>query len=312
MKFWIETENLAIDTEEVSAHFYELCKQKTEWDSSQGDNNQIWTSPESELLVIAVIEYKHVVDILTEKLEAVWSTDGEVLEKIKQLDDVLKNNHKATLIKIHPTTASVPYWLVEKKERFAITERVAHYKKLEEEACRGRSPEDAYGEIYEITRFRNLEGIPSDIPGSCLYELKLIKEYKCLEGHVLLPTVQTNANVHPIDDELKKNVETPPPPKEKKPYVTDAEKAKILSWIAKRKSGLQEEKQMVCDWLLERMEGKTRDAIAQNGAYKEYKARFERKRLGDTKQKKTRPVKAFNDHIGYETNMMRDKILGDT
>jgi len=30
MKFWIEAENLAIDTEEVSAYFYELCKQKAE------------------------------------------------------------------------------------------------------------------------------------------------------------------------------------------------------------------------------------------------------------------------------------------
>jgi hypothetical protein len=173
MRFWIETENLAEDTGEVSDYFYALCKQKAE-----RDGNQIWESPDRKIRVIAVVEPDYVIANLDTKLATKWSAKAEDLEKVKSLDDIFRDDSKAMLIKIYHITTNAPDWLHDKKDRFDATDRVSYYKRMFKDTVNSGNFVE---EMCEIERLRNIEGIPTDVPSGWLCELSLINGYKLLE-----------------------------------------------------------------------------------------------------------------------------------
>jgi hypothetical protein len=208
MKFWIETDNLAVDTEEVSDHFYDLCRQKAERDS-----NRLWESPGREMLVIVLSPTEMDEYDLYEKLDAVWSEDVSFARKAKLLDDVSPQD---TLIKIYPTIPNVPYRLVEKKKCYTVS----YYRYMELNGF-------YYGSIEEM-------------PGMCHFTYKLIEEYKVLEKYALPPSVQGDATKRPSgkkSDNLGTPLGTPSTPEPKKP---GRQGNKLYDWFAKKQQEYRE------------------------------------------------------------------------
>jgi len=290
MKFCIETENLAIDTVEVSDHFYKLCKQRAEQGYQEWSSNQIWESPERDVLVIAVIESGHEIADLAKKLEVAWSVDVDVLEKIEQLDDVLKWDNKVVLIKIYRATANVSYNIAKKKDSFCTTERAAYYKKLHEDASRRKNN----AELREISCRENLEEIPH-IPKYWFYELELIKGYRCLEVHATLSNEQGDSDMTPTEEDN-------PPLKKTRgiPDLTDPKvQCKVYAWLRDNEPTLPDEDKIICKWLVQRMKGEGWIDIARNPEYET--------------QRKGKKHRAFSRDIQYKTEtLLVEKIMKDS
>jgi len=254
MKFWIEAENLAIDTEEVSAYFYELCKQKAEH-----GGNLVWESPGREILVIAVIKTGLSISNLVKELKTAWSGGADFMDKVKRLDSAIQQHKEDTeknagkgknkgkdvedyyrpqtdmLIKVYPAPANVPYWLIEKKDCY----KVSDYKKRWEDAFFTSYTD----EEREVDRLRVLEGIPKDMPGSCTLVFQLIEEYKRLEEYATIPLPT------PKEDEFSED-ETDAEPGLNDPSVQN----KIYAWLRNYEHTLSEAEKTASEWLIKRME----------------------------------------------------------
>ena len=318
MKFCIETENLAIDTEEVSAHFYELCKQKAEasdeewkgrYDNDWG-TNLIWERPEGDILVIAVRETADEFTDFNKKLEEIWSTNVDFWIKSKELDDLFMHEKSVTLIKIYLATTNAPhapYWFVKKNQNFGITERRVYYKKLDEDA----SDRDDFFEWENISRLQRLEGVPCC--GSLHeYELDIIREYKRLEEHTLLPSVQVNGEVNPTPNASPQQTQlsqssTQPKQKVCKKYnFSDPNvKLKIITWLKNSEPTLSGDKKFVCDWIEEILDGKDWQDILNNPKYDTYKKQKKEKQ-------KSNDSRYFEGHVRSKTTALLKKIMEST
>jgi hypothetical protein len=149
-----------------------------------------------------------------------------------------------TLIRIYPAPTNVPYWFVEKKDCY----RVSQYQEQYNDALLS----GYIDEELEVRRRGVLEGIPGGIPSSS--DFQLVEKYKRLEKYAALPMSQDGSDNNPSDNAPNKTRT----PKKNKPskqkvckgicdFADTLVENKILTWLNNNETC--EENTMTRKWL---------------------------------------------------------------